>query len=482
MLVKVFVTTNDKDEFRDHETLNQYVFPKNALSCQSKSNMAKIKLSFLNVPFKLLCLIGFLCQILEISIAYFAFKTSTKIVFELDNKFINPSITLCVRYPAILDRSNYRKYGIYPRYRYNKTEMSSDMSKLTIQDIFYLTPDANEVILSCEYRENYHQLSLTPYNRDECYSLFHVTKYQEGGFICYQLRTKTADNKFHCSQAALSHNADKEFYFVVLHRRFLASNAIKLISFVPDGKNSSVLSMPDISRSFYDFKLRYATDPPETSKQNTFRISGDMYSITSLPKPYDTNCLKQEEIEGSSFCHRKCNIAAFKKHGYFPSNEYTISPLPMKHLNQKALLNKTLVRDIKSKSEACLKKCSRRSCNYWYSVTAAETFTTLRNNTIALGSTCSNRPAVVIIFLPRIILMEFLMYVSSSLGIWFGTSILSINPFNSRRKCVTKRKVRQGNFVHSIASEVRDRRVQGLQIIVCDFNKRIRHMEHILLS
>ena len=480
MSVKLFFTKNNKDRW-DLVTLRNFgsnICPKNAFSCQSTSDMTKNKLLFFRVAFKLFCLIGFLYQILEISIVYFDYKTSTKIVFKLDNKFINPSIIFCVRYPAILDRTKHLKYGILPRYRYNSTERYSDMSKLTIADIFDLTPDASEVILSCEFRENYYQLGLIPYNRTECYSLLHVTKYQEGGFICYQFRTTTADNKFRCAQAALSHNSNKELYFLLLHQRFFASNAIKLISFVPDGKNSSVLSMPIISRSFYDFKLRYASDLPETSKQNAFRIWGDMYSITSLPKPYDTNCVEDKE-KGYALCHRRCNIAAFKRHGYFPSNEYTIEPLPMKHLNQEALLNETLVQDIKSKSEACLKKCSRRSCNYWYSVTVTETFLYYNKETIALASTCSNRPSVTIQFLPRITFMEFVMYMSSSLGIWFGISIMSINPFNSRRKCVTKRKVRQKTFLHSLASELRDRRVQSLRIIVQDLNKRVKELEHI---
>ena len=444
--------------------------------------MAKVKLSFFNIPFKLFCLTGFLYQIIEISIPYFAFKTNTKIVFELDNKFINPAITFCIRYPAILDRSNYEKYGIYPSYRYNTTEMFSDMSKLTIKDIFDLTPDANQVISSCKYRENYYHLDLTSYNKSECYSRLRVTKYQEGGFICYQFRTKTLDNKFHCAQAALSHNSYKELYAIILHQRLTESNAIKLISFVPDGKNSSVLSMPAISRSYYTFVLRYAHLPPETSKQNSFRIWGDMFSITSLPKPYDTNCVKGEEEKNNYvLCHRRCNIALFKKHGYFPSNEYTTVPLLMKHLDEKALRNETLLRDIKSNSQACLTKCKRKKCYYWYSLTNINTFPRLNQNSLTIGSTCSNRPAVIIKYMPRITVMELVMYVSSSLGIWFGTSILFINPFNNKRNCDNKRNTRQKNFVHSIALELRDRRTQGLRIIVHDLNKRMRQVEHILL-
>ena len=455
----------------------------NFFKLEVKVIMTKIKLLFFNVSFKLLCLTGFLYQIIKISIAYFAFKTSTKIELQLQNNFINPSITFCVRYPAILDRTNYEKYGFYPSYRYNTTEMFSDMSKLTIKDIFDLTPDANQVISSCKYRENYYHLDLTSYNKSECYSRLRVTKYQEGGFICYQFRTIIADNKFHCAQAALSHNSYKELYSVLLDQRFSASNAIKLISFIPYW-NTSVVSMPSISRSFYVFKLRYADESPKSSKENIFRIWGDVYSITSLPKPYDTNCANDEEAEnGNVFCHRKCNIALFKKHGYFPSNEYTTRPLLMKHLNKKALLNETLARDIKSKSQACLTKCNRTYCSYDYSVTNTNTFSHKYNNSITLESTCSNRPAVIMQYLPRITIMELVMYVSSSLGIWFGTSILSINPFNNRRKNGRKRKTRQTIIVHSTGEKLGNLKVQvqSLSIVIEDLKNRLREVEDKLL-
>ena len=94
--------------------------------------MTKINLSFFSVPFKLLCFTGFLYQIYELSTIYFAFKTSTKITLQLDNKFVNPSIIFCVKYTEIIDRTSYKKYGIHHKYNYNTTEMFDDMSKMTI--------------------------------------------------------------------------------------------------------------------------------------------------------------------------------------------------------------------------------------------------------------------------------------------------------------------------------------------------------------
>ena len=443
--------------------------------------MAKIKLSFFNAPFKLLCFTGFLYQVLQISIAYFAFKTNTKIVLHLNNKFINPSIILCIRYTDIIDRTNYQKYGIHPKYNYNATEMFDDMSNLTIKDIFDLTPDSSEIILGCQYRDKqYHQLVTKPYSRSDCNSLFQTIKYQEGAFICYQFRTKIADSNFNCMKALLSFYNYNDLYTISLNQQLLLSNAIKLIWFVPDGMNSYVVSMTDISRRFYAFKIRYAHDLVNSSKENYFRIFGDYFSITRLEKPYDTQCTWNSN-EAEEACHRKCNIDAFAKYGYFPSTEYSLTPEPLKHLEVSKIVNKTTLQNLKATTKSCHKNCKRKPCDDWYSVTVVDSFAFLYNNTITIASGCSKRPAVIIKHLPRVTLMEFVMYVSSSLGIWFGISILSINPFNSRRKCVRKRKARQTTFVHSITEELRDRRVQGLQLVAHDFNKRLRQLEHILL-
>lgn len=74
------------------------------------------------------------------------------------------------------------------------------------------------------------------------------------------------------------------------------------------------------------------------------------------------------------------------------------------------------------------------------------------------------------------------MYVSSSLGIWFAMLILSVNPFNSRPKYARERLARRRNFVYSIAEELRDKRLQGLQMVVQDFKKKMKQVEDILLN
>ena len=210
-----------------------------------------MKLSFLNLVFKLLCLIGCGYQITKISLEYFAFNTTTKITFQIDSNVKDPSIVYCTRYTDIIDRTNYKKYGIYRRSRYNFTEMLSDSSKLKISDIFHLTPDANDTIIDCTIRRD--EYVTQDYLQDQCYSLFRVTKYQEGPFICYQFQTKNVNNNFKCDQAALAYLGLNVLYSITLHSQFLLSNSLKLISFIPPNLDNPILNLPSTSRRFYTY-------------------------------------------------------------------------------------------------------------------------------------------------------------------------------------------------------------------------------------
>ena len=434
--------------------------------------MTKIKLSFLNLAFKLLCLIGCVYQITKISLEYFSFKTTTKTTFQIDFNVNDPAIVYCTRYTDILDRTNYKKYGIYRQSRFNFTEIFSDNTKLTISDIFHLTPNPNDTIIDCEFRRD--EYNAKSYLRDHCYSLFRVTKYLEGPFICYQFQTNDVNSNFKCDQAALAYHGLTVLYRISLNSRFLLSNTLKLISFTPTNIANPILNLPLISRRFYSRPLRYGANEPKKSKHNYFLISGDLYSITRLEKPYDTKCMRNEEYTEFA-CRRRCNIAAFERHGYFPSTEYTVSPLPIKHINTEALLNKTLLQDTKTQTDICRKICNQKSCSEWFSVTDVSSTEYLRDGLVSIISSCSKRPVVIIQYLPRITLMEFAMYISSSLGIWFGVSFFAINPFKSNQKqCLTTTK--QGIDFHFFRQAKCDS-TTSFQAFAQDLDRRMGDIE-----
>ena len=411
------------------------------------TKMVQIKLPFFSIIFRLLCFLGFVYQVIQISQEFFAYRTTTTVILRLGDKNIDPSIIFCTRCTDILDRKNYEEYGIYAKSNFNYTEVLSDVSKLTIKDIFDLTPAAEDVVIGCQIRKNAYDVN--SYSQDECYSLFRVTKYVEGMFVCYQFSTTMGDSKFHCDEASRSYFSVNELYGISLKQLFFFSNTIKVISFIPKGFNNSILNMPFTSRRFYVLKLRYNEKHFSASTLNYMYISGDLYIITRLEKPYDTKCIKNEENADFN-CRRRCNINAFKAYNIFPPNEFTVNPLPIKTLNPVTLKNETLIEDVKLRNDRCVAECTENLCHDWYTVSNLETLPLRRSNTLSIVSRCSTRPTVVIQHLPRITFMEFILYISSSLGIWFGVSIISVNPFggNSCTKIAKRRKIGNTTVYH----------------------------------
>ena len=432
--------------------------------------MAKIKKSYFSITFKLLCLTGFVYQIFQISLQYFQFKTTTKVALQLGTRFNNPSIIICTLLTDIIDRSNHEEYGIHEKNRYKLNENFGDMSKLTVKDVFDLTPKPEDVMVGCQFRENDYETN--SYSHDDCYSIFRVGKYLEGAFICYHFRTIVDDSNFRCDLAPLSYYSFNELYTIVLHQQFLNCNAVKLISYIPGNFDNVHNYPPEISRRYYDWRLRYGHDRPETSSLTYMQISGDLHFITRLPKPYETQCVDRDE-EAYPACRRNCNIQSFKKHNLFPPNEFTTEPLPLKTLNSKILANKTLLQDIKNRNEACMSNCTKNLCDDWFSVSSVRTQNHGLNKTLSIVSACSNRPSVSIDYLPKLTLMDLILYCSSSLGIWFGFSIISVNPFHGRNGKVI------GNSRH-------DQRSRDVQEIMLQFNilknelkQRMTHLENM---
>ena len=403
-----------------------------------------------SVVFVLCCLAGFLYQAIDISIDYFSYQTTSKVFLYTDKKHSNPSIILCTRYTDILNRSRHHEYGIHPFRSDRKSIWGDDMSKLTVKDIFDLTPDPKEVIHGCQYR--HHDHDLTTYNNiSSCYNLFRIQKYHEGRFICYQFRTTKQKDNFDCGAIARSFYSPRELYSITLKPLFLQSNFIQLITFIP---HADPKDLPLVSRRYYSLQIRWiGNNNYNNSKANYFLISGDTYSLWKQPKPYDTQCTDVDaNMTGTIlFCQSKCNIEAFKHHNLLPPNEINLHPSLFKHMSFTTMKNLTLIEDIKERKDNCSKKCTVIPCREWYSVTVSQSMPLFLNDSMTISSYCSNRPIISLHFIPRINLEAYLVFLGSCLGTWSGFSFLSLNPFERKisfrtpvKRCnIGKRRLQQ---------------------------------------
>ena len=271
--------------------------------------------TFLSICYILLCLSGLAYQVVQVSLDYFAYRTTTKVSLELQNSFPNPAVIFCSRYTDIIDRTNYAKYGIYPKNNYNIKEILSDMANLTIQNIFELTPHPQNVLMECRIRRN--NYDLTDYNQTDCYSLFNVTKYVEGGFVCYRFNTIVPDYGFKCDQAAGSYLNENALFAALINTRFLQSSWYNLfLSWIqatkfPTHPGDFMSGLWDLGTRNQivqwritfccretcirpkDFGLLMIHDAQKVRTRRTFFVTGD---ATSMPSKNTTSSLPMSTL------------------------------------------------------------------------------------------------------------------------------------------------------------------------------------------
>src|SRR5438105_3741593 len=72
----------------------------------------KVRVSVLTTVFWLGCLTGFILQSKEVCQVYFKYQTRASTTMSLDKELPTPSLTVCHNYLLILNRTDYKSYGI----------------------------------------------------------------------------------------------------------------------------------------------------------------------------------------------------------------------------------------------------------------------------------------------------------------------------------------------------------------------------------
>jgi hypothetical protein len=149
-----------------------------------------------------------------------------------------------------------------------------------------------------------------------------------------------------------------------------------------------------------------------------------------------------------STCSRACNIQAYKKQGLVPGNEFILDQkINLRHFSFKDINNKSLLEILGNSTNECDKHCTQDLCKESYSVTTVRIMPYTLKNTINIAAGCPARPLVRIKFIPRMNTYEFILFTCSCFGIWFGVSIISLNPFDSRLESFLKKMIGKKSIV-----------------------------------
>ena len=384
-------------------------------------NFAKIS----SRVFSLVCLLGCLLQVEQVSELYFRFQTTSKTVFQIRDENEYQSLMYCPRTIDLLDRRNHKEYDILPSQLRAHEKLLLKLSRLTIKDILELAPEESDAILHCAVRHG-RVSTVDIIQQKECFSFFKVMKYVSGERVCYAFIPNSLV-RYSAGDVASSLTFVNSVYQLFVNSSISISYYASFISSVmdPNGSLKGILH----SRLFQAF-----TENQKTFNQSRITIIGDSIEINRLPPPYDTECTPNHDQET---CYEGCLTDKFRTINRVTWSGYHIAKLNLKMLTPVDFQNKTISMFVNESFQECYSQCKRKiECFIQFSRTTIQEY---QANYFFFASMLPSQPRMSVYAIQILNLVEYIAQVGSCFGMWFGFSIISMNPIQRIKQILFKR-------------------------------------------
>ena len=388
-----------------------------------------------NVFFFLCALSGLLYQEYQLSSVYFQYPISTKVDISIPDLLEAQAITLCIRYPDILDFDRLSRMRGREGWSYKKImngDLASDnfvrfvQDNMTIGEIIEYTPNVNTVLTKAAFRRrNSYEVTYldTP---EKVYQHFYVKKYVYLEYVCYSInKTHVTEQMMpyvSVSMAPVWSSVISDFSFSHVLKR---AEYLKLVIHVTDPYQSLQVS-PIIKR--------YYNESDGQSKFSIFDTYQTMFVVTILPAPYETNCFDyssklgyKSQLQCSENCLKQEILNTSEDKVPFTyithdddlnsMNKYLISYIDVMDYEQSnALFNAE-----KKCSTGATAPCKHQSCNSRVSATKVQE---IPSEKFSIRHTIPQEPWVSSTAVPVMSLKDFFTYASSILATYTGFSCL----------------------------------------------------------
>lgn len=366
----------------------------------------------------LLCLGGTVWQLSSIGAEYFEYAVVSEVSLVKVYDVEPPAMSICLPYIEMIGRE---RLNVSPEDFRDLEKLSEKVSEnYTISQLFALTPDIESIILVCWIRR------VQSYDIDADLSKFLIKKYIRDSYVCYRF---THINQGKVGFLYRSHHIQYGkkrggLMSVRLNKTFLVNlNIDRFIVFLhpfdmyPHGDR--------------DYALHLIAEENVFAEGNTiWAISWTKVTQTLLPPPYSTNCADNQKMgfENREHCQHTCvSDKVFNKYG---KSSFTLpqeSPTGYTVLSQAKLLhNRSLEQEVDSWIEECNSTCWGHNCirvNFCPLVTS----TMEHAKYVGFQLFDQNGPETRIVFVGKLSLVNFLVYILSIVGVWLGISCLDIS-------------------------------------------------------
>ena len=391
----------------------------------------------------MVCFAGFLFQLTLISQTYFKYQTITRLEVNIGDEDSYVQIYICPRYSDLLDRSEYRKYGIHSFAPLELSDVLDDISNLTIKSIFRLTPPVGKVISKCLVRSGtFHFPDL--YDKDSCKELIAISKSITGEHVCYSIMVKGKESY---SPSAIAASLSFALYVYEVELSPDLSKTMTMILIMRVVSNA-------IRRTLYPYNSRIFAgriNNLNTLKHSRLLLYPETTKITRMPPPYDTDCRLNQH---SLWCYDLCLSRGLKIVNRVAWSSFIDEEVDTIMLSTRDMNNKTLESIANVTFAKCNEMCRTKSdCQEDFTKTRVTEIHDSNHNLTLISAMVPAGGTLSIISVELLTLIDYLVQVGSSFGIWFGLSIFSTNPLKFKWLHIFKRqKTEDRNVTHETSA------------------------------
>lgn len=363
--------------------------------------------------FYALCICGFLYQASKISMKYFNYGVQTKTELVLPEEIFIKDYAICVRFIDLMLGNDFIDTPEFAL---------STMSNNTLRHIFDSIPKPGDILNDCVIR-NPGNFAVYASNHRSCNEIFMVTRFIYRENVCYELHYRN-ESKFTNIHIARSYLFAKIVYYFTIkdssplnHFHLLSASAYYPGDWI---QYASLELTNDI------WTQRSAKD-----RFNYFTTRYQYYEMRMLEPPYETKCYHYGN-NSRDMCIMDClknrsigKLNAIPVQIVIPDDER--KSLDLKQLDERNASASIIVNEIIQECKSI--RCSMIDCDLRF--TSSDTSKDLRPvlNTSSFLLGMASTPDTIVVGDPDVAGSEYVLYLLSLAGSWFGFSIIVLDPY-----------------------------------------------------
>ena len=387
--------------------------------------------------FSILSTICGVVHIFMITMRYFSYPTSTRITLDKKNSIETPTLVVCVRYNEVMDyKSLARELPPPPGIKIDDDKYRRHAYRLvTVSQIFRFTPDANKVLEKCWYRHPGDRRVVLRQGQN-C-SFFRMVKFVMQSFVCYAMKPKNR-TAFKVEDLTSSFGYEHTIYSADWESALIFEEAKSVLVILSENE------YPYRSRTYGAIKV---LDQDDEMESLDVYVRNKITSMKLLQAPYDTRCQPKWSTEAFT----ECLTENMKRKGLnrLPNTEILKKPDNLMQVKQTDEANQTM-REILDRIYDDCDALYRDKCEFMISETDPSFYEarTKHKPRFEFRVMSPSAPNKVIETNAAFSCQDYLLYVCSCFGIWFGLSIKDMNPVlvwphvqrRIRRSCCNTRR------------------------------------------